>query len=568
MPDVFTTHVTPNATPQTEQARADQVLNNTGGYVFKAADKTRLNRFLTIGTEGGTYYQKEKALTRQNAALVTAMAQESNPALIGEAVAISVAGRAPRNNPALFAIAAAAGLGNDGYRQRALNMLPLVARTGSHLLRFMDYAPMFRGWGPQLTKGIGAWYLQFSATAEDVAVWEASGRQRGEPRPKTIDDLAYQLLKYKQRDGWSHRDVMRLAHFGRQAALAERMPRHKALFDYVMKGDFNAGLLPPIVDVAEQAHETRDVKDWVRLIASNRSLSHEMLPSEALAAAGVWEAMIEHGNLPLGALLRNLGRLTKLGVIAPFAPATETVIKMLTDPQRVTGARIHPIAVLIAMKTYGQGHGTKGKLTWNVVPQIMDALNSMFYLAFGSVRPSGKRTIVAIDVSGSMAERNFSNGHMSLYESTGCTPREIAAAMAMIVARTEPQWFMGGFSSQFVPLDISATQRLDDVVRSMSRVRASYTDMSLPMRWAAANSVQADTFQIWTDNEVNQSTMHPFEALKEYRRWSGLPSRMQVAAVTPTEFSIADPTDPGMLDVSGFDAAVPNLLADHARGDL
>jgi 60 kDa SS-A/Ro ribonucleoprotein len=567
MPDVFTKHVTPNATPQNERARADQVVNNTGGYVFKASDKTRLNRFLTIGTEGGTYYQKERALTRQNAALVTDLAQKSSPALIDEAVAVSVAGRAPRNNPALFAIAAAAGLGGAEYRQRALNVLPLVARTGSHLLKFMDYAPMFRGWGPQLTKGIGAWYLQFNATEADVEHWRGD-HEPGEPRPKTIDDLAYQLLKYKQRDGWSHRDVLRLAHFGRQAALAERMPRHKALFDYVMKGDFNAGLLPPIVDVAEQAHETRDVKDWVRLIDSNRSLSHEMLPSEALAKADVWRALIDSGNLPLGALLRNLGRLTHLGVIAPLDPFTGVITNMLTDPQRVTGARIHPITVLIAMKTYGQGHGTKGKLSWNPNGQVMDALNEMFYLAFGSVRPSGKSTIVAIDVSGSMAERHFSDGHRSLYESTGCTPREIAAAMAMIVARTEPHWYMGGFSDQFAPLDISASQRLDDVVRSMGRVRASYTDMSLPMRWAAANGVQADTVQIWTDNEVNQSTMHPFEALSQYRRWSGLPTRMQVAAVTPTEFSIADPLDPGTLDVSGFDAAVPNLLADHARGDL
>ncbi len=545
MSDVFTRHVTPGATPQTEKARADQVANNDGGYVFQAADKTRLNRFLTIGTEGGTYYQKEKALTRANANLVTTGAQRSHPDIIDEAVAVSVAGRAPRNNPALFALAAAAGLGNTGYRQRALDALPSVARTGTHLLKFAEYAQMFRGWGPQLTKGIGAWYLRQSP-----------------------EDLAYQLLKYKQRDGWSHRDVMRLAKFGRVANLAEVQPAHRALFDYVMKGEFNADLLPSIVDVAEQAHETRDVKDWVRLIASNRSLSHEMLPSEALASADVWRAMIDNGNLPLGALLRNLGRLTKLGVIAPLDPFTGVITSMLTDPTRITGARIHPIAVLIAMKTYGQGHGTKGKLTWTVSPQIMDALDAMFYLAFGSVVPSGKRTVVAIDVSGSMAERNFTPGHMSLYESTGCTPREIAAAMAMIVAKTEPQWFMGGFSDSFVPLDISATQRLDDVVRSMSRVRASYTDMSLPMRWAQQNGVQADTFQIWTDNEVNHSSMHPFEALRQYRRHSGLPSRMQVAAVTPTEFSIADPLDPGMLDVSGFDAAVPNLLAAHARGDL
>ena len=36
--------------------------------------------------------------------------------------------------------------------------------------------------------------------------------------------------------------------------------------------------------------------------------------------------------------------------------------------------------------------------------------------------------------------------------------------------------------------------------------------------------------------------------------------------MTATEFSIADPTDPGMLDVVGFDAAVPSLISEFARG--
>jgi 60 kDa SS-A/Ro ribonucleoprotein len=537
MSDVFTRHVTPGATPQTEKARADQVVNNDGGYVFQASDKTRLNRFLTIGTEGGTYYQKERALTRANANLVTDLAQASNPALVNEAVAVSQAGRAPRNNPALFALAAAAGLGNTAYRQAALDALPSVARTGTHLLKFAEYAQMFRGWGPQLTKGIGAWYLRQSP-----------------------EDLAYQLLKYKQRDGWSHRDVMRLAKFGRVANLAEVQPAHRALFDYVMKGEFNASLLPPIVDVAEQAHETRNVADWTRLIASNRSLSHEMLPSEALAKAEVWEAMIRNGNLPLGALLRNLGRLTHLGVISPMGGgATNIITAMLTDQRAVTGARIHPIAVLIALKTYEQGHGTKGKLRWNPSPQVMDALDAMFYLAFGSVRPSGKRTVIALDVSSSMGN------YIADYPFTA---REIAAAMAMIGAKTEPSYVITAFSNVFTPISISPSQRLDDVVRSVSGLNFGWTDMSLPMRWAQQQNLDADVFQIWTDNEVNRSTMHPFEALRMYRRHSGIDAKLQVCAVTPTEFSIADPLDPGMLDVSGFDAAVPNLLAAHARGDL
>ena len=33
-------------------------------------------------------------------------------------------------------------------------------------------------------------------------------------------------------------------------------------------------------------------------------------------------------------------------------------------------------------------------------------------------------------------------------------------------------------------------------------------------------------------------------------------------------FSIADPNDPGQLDVVGFDTATPQLIADFSRGAL
>ena len=536
MPDAFTRHVTPGNTPQTEQARPEQVKNNAGGYTFEVSDQVRLDRFLILGTEGGTFYVDERSLTRQNAKVVTDMATASNPLLIERILAISEAGRAPKNNAALFALAAAAGLGNTEYRARALEVLPRVARTGTHFLNFSEYVQMFRGWGPQLTKGMGAWYLSQPA-----------------------DKLAYQLLKYKQRDGWSQRDVMRLAHFGREADVARRFPQHRALFDYVMKGTFDAERLPILVDVAERAHATTSVKDWVRLIRDNHSLSWEMLPSEALGKAEVWTALVEYGNLPLGALLRNLSRLTRLDVLKPLSASNKIVLDRLGNQEEIVKARIHPIAVLLALKTYAQGHSMRGTSSWTPVPQVISALNEMFYKAFGNVVPSGKRTVLAMDISGSMG------GHAM---GMPFSPREVCAAMAMVVARTEPQYAFMGFSHQFIPLGITPDQRLDDVMRTISGLPFGGTDASLPMRWAQQQGLGVDTFQVWTDDETWAGGVHPHEALAQYRRFSGIDAKLQVCAVTATDFTIADPLDKGMLDVCGFDSAVPVLLANHARGDI
>ena len=535
MTDALTRHVTPGATPQSEQARPDQVKNNAGGYVFEVDDRTRLNRFLTLGTEGATYYADEKKLTRDNAKVVIKMAEGNVRHLITDTLAISEDGCAPRNQPALFANAAAAGLGDTAYRQEALDVMPRVARTGYHLLVWAEYIEMFRGWGPQLVKSVSKWYTC-----------------------KSPEDLAYQLLKYKQREGWSQRDLMRLAN-SRNGLKANASAEQKAVFSYVMKGEFNAEFLPPLIDVAEQAHETRSVKDWTRLISSTRSLSREMLPSEALAEADVWKALVEGGNLPLGAFLRNLATMTRLGVLRQMDDWTTQALKRLLDPEAVKKARIHPVAVLLALKTYAQGHGEKGKKTWQPVPQVIDALDEMFYLAFGNVEPSNKQTLVCLDVSGSMG---FPVAGYPL------TAREVTAAMAMVTMKTEPAWAVMGFSHQFTPLGISPRQRLDDVVRTISHLPFGRTDCALPMVWAKHNNITVDTFQIWTDNETWCGSIHPHEALKQYRRHTDINAKLQVAAITPTQFSIADPLDPGQLDVSGFDAAVPNLLADHSRGDL
>jgi 60 kDa SS-A/Ro ribonucleoprotein len=92
------------------------------------------------------------------------------------------------------------------------------------------------------------------------------------------------------------------------------------------------------------------------------------------------------------------------------------------------------------------------------------------------------------------------------------------------------------------------------------------TDCSAPIVWARQNRVDVDTFAVITDNETYAGRVHPHEALRDYRQATGIDARLQVVAVVPTEFSIADPADPRQLDVSGFDSAAPVLLANHSAG--
>lgn len=84
------------------------------------------------------------------------------------------------------------------------------------------------------------------------------------------------------------------------------------------------------------------------------------------------------------------------------------------------------------------------------------------FFYFQTVQPTNKRYLLAIDVSGSMSWGNC-NG-------TTITPRVASAAMAMLTARTEPQYHFVGFSHRLVPLNINSTMRMDTVLRTIEQV--------------------------------------------------------------------------------------------------
>ena len=64
----FTKHFRTRETPQSEPVPGlAMVQNSGGGYAFAVDDWKRLERFLILGNEGGSYYATERALTIENA---------------------------------------------------------------------------------------------------------------------------------------------------------------------------------------------------------------------------------------------------------------------------------------------------------------------------------------------------------------------------------------------------------------------------------------------------------------------------------------------------------------------
>lgn len=526
--------------PQSEPIpgrESEMHVNSTGGYTFVLDDMARLRRFLILGTVGGSYYASERKLTKENLDTVNRLLHAGRGVEVVRCIVdISEQGRAPSNDPALFALACCCASADVATRRAAYASLPQVARTGTHLFHFTEFVKQFRGRGRLHRRALKAWYNGMSS-----------------------EELAYQLLKYQARDGWSHRDALRLTR------PMPATPAHNALYHWVVKGwDAVPSSVPSekamgLIWAYEQAKRMKNPEQVASLIQTYH-LTREMIPTEHLASVPVWYALLEH--MPLEALVRNLATMTRHGVFAPGSDAMSRVMTRLRSQKAIQKARLHPIKLLAALLTYAAGRSMRGDARWTPLPQIIDALNDAFYLAFTNVEPSNKHIVLALDVSGSMSLGTIAGV-------PGLTPRVASAALALVTAAVEPLYTVMGFSKGFIPLALSPRQRLDDVTRTISDLPFDSTDCARPMLWALEKNVKADAFVVLTDNETNAyGQMHPALALERYRQKTGIPAKLIVVGMTATNFSIADPADGGMLDVVGFDTNTPALMSEFIAGRM
>lgn len=536
----YSKHVSTRTTPQSEPVLGkDMAQNNTGGYGFAVDCWKRLDQFLILGAEGGTYYVRERQLVEENAKAILECANTDPRRTVDRIVEVSDKGLAPKNDPAVFALAMLSG--HPVAKSLALEAMPKVCRIGTHLFQFVEEAKQFRGRGRSFNRAIRNWYLSKHPRA-----------------------LAYQVVKYQQRNGMSHRDILRMCKAkadnseSPESALLDQVfawvtgkkvngePKYPALYSEDLRGDLLHEAMYPIW-AFERAKKAKSVKDIVALITKYR-LVHECIPTQFLSEPAVWDALLQ--DMPMTAMLRNLARMTSIGLIKPMSEAAGFVCKTLANEEAIHKARIHPLKVLLAQATYASGHGDKGKLTWQPVPQITDALDAAFYRAFDNVEPTRKRWLLGIDVSGSMS------GSMA-GPISACMG---AAAMAMVTVHTEPQYYVHGFAGGFVDLGLSKGMRLDQAVRHTQLNNFGTTDCAIPMLYAEKMQIPVDVFVVYTDGETWFGNVHPFQALLQYRRSMGIPAKLIVVGMCSNGFTIADPSDAGMLDVVGFAVDVPQVM--------
>ncbi|KAJ3110011.1 60 kDa SS-A/Ro ribonucleoprotein [Phlyctochytrium bullatum] len=635
-------------TPQTlpiPGREADMVRNSANGFSFSVSPEVRLNRFLILGSEKGSYYASEATLTAENAAVVRALIDDGKgPYVVETVVAISDAGRAAKQDAGILALAMCLRFGDDKTKALAHEAVPKVCRIPTTLFMLMEFVTKMapanaaadstavdaaapakkkkvspvgagKGFGRAMRRTIGVWYNKFT--------------------PK---DLAFTTTKFKNRNGWTHADLLRVAHVrpstaghdlvfrfitygidgmskaekalaGAGAApaaeggleedemewtdlgkdtnanaeklvaapsveeessgspkkrKAEPRPKHvpqpKTYTSALLRDPAAETAATTFLHAAEALLRTPDTDEAAAaaLIRAHH-FAREHVPSNLLNSIAVWEALLE--DMPMTAMIRNLGKMTSLGLVKPLSDAALKICESLRAPQKLKKARIHPFSVLVALWQYRQGKGLKGSLSWEPVQEVTAALNDAFYLSFDFVEPTNKRYMVCLDVSGSMT--------WSTINGSCLTPRDASAAMAMTFLRTEPRTHLMAFSNTLVPItNITRKDTLESVISKVSCLPAGGTDCSLPMTYALQNKIEVDVFMVFTDSETYAGRVQPVQALRKYRKEMGIPARLVVFGMVSNGFSIADPSDAGMLDVVGFDTSAPTVVSEFVLGRL
>lgn len=516
---------------------ADMHQNQAGGFVFTLSPMQTLKRFLILGTEGGTFYASEKEATHEATENLLHCVTRNGLETVRTIKDVSTRGLAYKQNPAIFALALAFAKGDPLTRQEVRRSFNAIVRTGTHLFLFAKYATALRGWGRSLRRAVQDWYLSKDARA-----------------------VAYQVTKYASREGWTHRDLLRLAHVKpdteeMNAVLAFAANRIDQ-FDLYKGNQESIRYLRGVLEVKDPKVEPGDALD----VIADLKLPREVVPDALYNLPDIRKQVYD--NMNFIAMVRNLGAMSASGHLTPNSDFEKRIVDELTNAGKVRGSKVHPLQMLAAYFTYLAGKGARGNLTWTPCQAVIGAVEQTFIASMENVDPCNKRFVIGVDVSPSMDFGEI-NGI------PGLTPRIMAAVTALIIMKKETRVFCGGFADTFAEIPMNSGSSPRQARKAMQEMRGFQgTDAAIPIQHAMDNNIPADCFVIITDNETWSGNRHPTEALNEYRKKMGVPAKLISVGLTATRSSIADPADPGQLDVVGCTPDLLSIITGFAKGEF
>lgn len=510
--------------------REGQVEMRSGGYGFTVSDWSQLRSLLIMGS-GGSYYEDGDHMLNRHSDILLGLISKNGVVVVQTAVELSQKGLTLKNTYSVYAIAMAAAFGTPETRKAALDALPIIVRTGSDLLFFVNaFCKLWGGWGRAIKRAINQWYTS---------------------RP--LDHVVYQVLKYPNRHTWTHADVMRMSHL--RSHIQKTMPNPAAweVFLAWMRGEEGALAqaqhhpeLRQLIGLA-RIQEATDDQAAAALVSEYR-LTHEMIPNRWFDSTHIWSALLE--NMPYTAFIRTLNRITGVGMLHDLH-ARRHILARLDNTQEAIKGRVHPLNILLASIYYARGRRW-GDVRWKPHPDVLKALDGLFHRLITSLERHKGRVLIAMDISGSM---------LQLVGEKKVQVTDVVAGMTLIAKHCYERVEVMGVDMR--------VHRHIPITSGMSLRKASFIIEKLSWGGTALNVLfdyliekysAFDAVLFLTDSESWAGDEHVQVAWEKYRAQVAPNARLLYGIMVPNEYSLADPKDSSVCVTSGFDPNIFSIL--------
>ena len=505
--------------------KEDMKKNLAGGVAFKTSDFNALRRWLLTGSFSNFFYEKSQKNTNANLDLLINCIKQDPNKVAAEIMHASNTGTMASQHTCILALVHLSN-GNLDAKKEFRSIFNDIIRTASHLYEFVSYAKQVRGMGKTIHKAVNGWLKE--------------------------KDLEYQFLKYQQREGFSSRDILRLF---------KPVPRNEtedSLFSWITGKDKPITNDLKRIQVYEELKKGTLSEKMVIQAIADYGLTHEMIPANVVRTKKVWTALFY--KMPMTATIRNLATLTRNGVFEDFKNLD--VLENKLSKEFLQKSRIHPLEIASAQKIYSSGGriGRSSNSTYSPISRVLDILEDAVHNAFEAQEPTGKHFFHALDISGSMTWNEMPGLFLS--------PFEVETIMALTTVKTEKNYYVGGFSNNFIRLpEFRAKSTIASALNEASSHGFGGTNAASAYEHAINNKIYTDVFVFWTDSE-NWMGSQPSSLLKKYRKLINPEAKAIYITLVPysDEISLADPKDPLSYDIGGFSSQTPKLISMIAEG--
>lgn len=545
-------------TPQTQPLiGADQIQMKSGGFAFRSSVEQIATRFLMTGTLGGTYYAGERELTESatNAIVRLLAVKESGLKLVELTANLSETNRLSRNDTAIFVLALAASSVDPAVRTAALAALPRVVRQASDLASFWVTVRDHRGEGRALRRAISNWYSNLN-----------------------FRSLVHQLIKYRERRGWTTRDIWRRSHLlsfsnnfdanwqilaqwvfeGEEGALVKNFAQQESIPDTHPLAQLWAFLAAHrALGLAED-----DVENEARVggLVTKYSLVPEMIPNKYMKSRFVVRQLLR--QMPLRRLLRELRRLSSLNVFGNEDDRTY-ILETLQDEALIRKAFIHPLDFFTAWQAFRTsltGYSQENALSSALEKGMIASYKNIPLYVDKNGNPL--KAAIFLDISGSMASCNLSG-------STTITAQDAGVMLSTMLIRAFKDYVFRPFSDTIhhksgnVPSNFSFSQFLN-MIRYLPH---GGTDVAAPLQWILDTNQKFDVVIVITDNESWAGSAHPQQVWKQYQQRYPQ-AKLVYAGMAFGVAQLNDPSDESQMITAGLDAGLLNVIDAFLKDEL